>query len=61
METSCPKARDGHRYPSPAEQFLCGSFLGKQGFGPKGGGSSVEHRGNLYVCTKWPETVAVGP
>ena len=49
--TSRPKARDGHRYPCPAERFVYGSLLGKQGFGPEGGRSPVEHRGNLYVHT----------
>ena len=51
---SCPKARVGHRYPCPAEQFTYGSLLGKQAFGPEGGQSPVEHRGSLY--TKRPET-----
>ena len=59
--TSRPKARDGHRYPCPAEQFVYGSLLGKQGFGPEGGRSPVEHRGNLYVRTKSPETAAERP
>ena len=49
--TSRPKARDGHRYPCPAEQFVYGSLLGKQGFGSEGEQSPVEHRGNLYVRT----------
>ena len=52
--TSRPKARDGLRYPSPALWFARGSLLCKQGFGPKGGRSPVEHRGNLYVCTSSP-------
>ena len=49
--TRRPKARDGHGYPCPAGWFVNGSLVGKQGFGPKGGRSPVEHRGNLYVCT----------
>ena len=49
LKTSRPKARDGHRYPRPAERSVYGSLLSKQGFGPEGGRSPVEHRGNLYV------------
>ena len=60
-KTSRPKARDGHRYPCPAEQFVYGSLLGKQGFVPLRGRSPVEHRGNLYVRTKSPETAAGRP
>ena len=48
-KTSRPKARDGHRYPCPAEWFVYGSLLGKQGFGPEGGQSPVEHWGNLSI------------
>ena len=58
MITSRPKATDGHRYTCPADQFVYGSLLGEQGFGLEGGQSPVEHRGNLYVRTKSPETTA---
>ena len=47
-ETSRPKARDGHRYPCPAERFVYGSLASKLAFGPEGGRSPVEHRG---ICT----------
>ena len=53
--TSRPKARDGLRYPCPVKWFMEGSLLSKQGFGPKGGRSPVEHRGNLYVSASSPE------
>ena len=53
--TSRPKARDGLRYPYPAKWFFNCSLWCKQGFGPKGGQSLVEHRGNLYVRTSSPK------
>ena len=47
--TSCPKARDGHRFPGPSEPFVRGSLLSEQGSGPKEGQCSAEHRENLYI------------
>ena len=58
--TSRPKAQEGHRYPRPAEWLVYGTLWGKQGFGPKGGRSPVERRGNLYVCTSIRPSVRQG-
>ena len=40
--TSCPKARDGHRYPCPALAFCNGSSYGSRAAAPEGtGGDKV--------------------
>ena len=61
-ETSRPKAKDGLRYPSPApaQWFVKGSILYKQGFGSTGERNPVELGGICASVRPLPLEAGIG-